>query len=161
MLKKRFWFILSLSILISATTSCNFKKEGIVSVEAGLVFKSNDIKPIARTTFYLLDESAVKLMSDAGVQPMKDAGAERRNSDANIAFSYGISNRGNDAIAKVADDAIKKHTIQSVTTDFSGKAKFNAVPYGTYYLFGIGTTPKAFAVWNVKVDVTSAETLVT
>jgi hypothetical protein len=48
-----------------------------------------------------------------------------------------------------------------VTTDFSGKAKFNAVPYGTYYLFGIGTTPKAFAVWNVKVDVTSAETLVT
>jgi hypothetical protein len=142
---------------VVATPSPTPKKEGVVSLEAGLVFQSGDIKPVARTTFYLLDESAVKLMRQAGV---KSSGGEK--SDVSIAGAYGISSKySNNPNASRANELIKKHSIQSVTTDFGGKAKFNPVPQGKYYLFGISSTPKGFAIWDMKVDLNSAETSVT
>ena len=133
------------------------KKEGVVSFEAGLVFQSGDIKPVARTIFYLLDESAVKLMRQAGVKS-SDGG----KSDIAIAGAYGISSKfDNNPNASRANALIKQHSIQSVTTDFGGKAKFPPVPQGSYYLFGISNTPKGFSIWDLKINLNAAETSVT
>lgn len=133
------------------------KKEGVVSIEAGLVFQSGDIKPVARTMFYLLDESAVKLMRQSGVKS-SDGG----KSDIAIAGAYGISSKfNNNPNASRANALIKKHSIQSVTTDFGGKAKFPPVPQGSYYLFGISSTPKGFSIWDVKINLNATETSVT
>ncbi|MDQ3219604.1 MAG: hypothetical protein M3Q26_02505 [Acidobacteriota bacterium] len=53
---------------------------------------------------------------------------------------------------------MKPHIVQSVTTDFSGKAKFAAVAAGTYYLMGFGSTPRGFVIWNLKVALKAGET---
>lgn len=131
----------------------------ILSLEAGLVFQSGDIKPVARTEFHLLDESLSKILRDAGVQPR--SGGD--NSDHDIIFSYGLATKyGTESnVPSGVQDAIKKHIVQTTTSDFGGKAKFNPVPQGTYYVFAIASSPKGFVIWNVKVELTSAEASIT
>jgi hypothetical protein len=58
-------------------------------------------------------------------------------------------------------EAVNKHIVQSTTSDFGGKAKFNPVPQGTYYVFALASTPKGFVIWNVRVELTAAEASVT
>ncbi len=135
------------------------QKLSTLSLEAGLVFKSGDIRPVARTTFHLLDESLSKILRDAGVQPR--TGGD--NSDHGIIFSYGLAAKyGPEAnVPSGVQEAINKHVVQSITSDFGGKAKFNPVPQGTYYVFALASTPKGFVIWNVRVELTSAEATVT
>lgn len=131
-----------------------------LSLEAGLVFKSGDIRPVARTEFHLLDESLLKILRDAGVQPRP---GDRDTSDRGIVFSYGLARKfgGDQNFPAGVQEAINKHIIATTTTGFDGKAKFNPVPRGTYYVFAMATTPKGFVIWNVKVDLTLSEAAVT
>jgi len=41
--------------------------------------------------------------------------------------------------------------------NFAGKAKFAPVAAGTYYILGVGSTPKGFVIWNLKVEVKAGE----
>jgi hypothetical protein len=132
----------------------------ILSLEAGLVFQSGDIKPVARTEFHLLDESLTKILRDAGVQPRP---GDRDTSDRGIVFSYGLARKfgGDQNLPVGVQEAVTKHIVATTTTGFDGKAKFNAVPQGTYYVFAMASTPKGFVIWNVKVELSSAEAAVT
>jgi hypothetical protein len=51
------------------------------------------------------------------------------------------------------EKALKEHTVQIVTTDFSGKATFNDIKPGSYYIFGRTQTRGGFAVWNLFVEI--------
>src|SRR5438552_1880647 len=44
----------------STTKTPSVRKDATLSFEAGLVYKSGDVKPVARTTFYLLDNELGK-----------------------------------------------------------------------------------------------------
>lgn len=154
------------STVAETTTSSRPKgrANGIVLIETGLVFKSGDVKPLARTEFHLLDDSLANILRNAGLKPVKDYGSEDesdRSYVSSFAFAtkYGAVSRGDDFYPR-ALEALKPHTVQSITTDFSGKAKFPAVPAGTYYILGIGSTPKGFVIWNLKVDIKAGETSV-
>jgi hypothetical protein len=132
----------------------------ILSIEAGLVFKSGDIKPVARTEFHLLDESLSKILRDAGLQPRA---GDTDASDHGVIFSYGLARKyGADSNFPAAvQEAVSKHVIQTTTSGFDGKGKFNPVPQGTYYVFAMASTPKGFVIWNVKVELNSAEVSIT
>ena len=132
----------------------------VLSLEAGLVFQSGDIKPVARTEFHLLDASLTQILRDAGVQPRP---GDRDTSDRGIVFSYGLARKfGTDQnFPAGVQEAVNKHIVATTTTGFDGKAKFNAVPQGTYYVFAMASTPKGFVIWNVKVELTEAEASVT
>ena len=56
----------------SATTVARpGRNNSTLSLEAGLVFKSGDVKPVARVTFYLLDDDRAKILEGAGLQPWR------------------------------------------------------------------------------------------
>src|SRR5437868_2853289 len=44
------------------------KIQSTLTLEAGLVYKSGDVKPVPRNEFYLLDDDAEKILKDAGIE---------------------------------------------------------------------------------------------
>jgi hypothetical protein len=60
-----------------------------------------------------------------------------------------------------AETALKPHIVQTVTTGFDGKATFEAVAAGTYYLMGMSSTPKGYVIWNLKVELKAGKNSVT
>jgi hypothetical protein len=136
-----------------------------ILLEAGLVFKSGDVRPVARTTFYLLDDNPGKIMSLAGLS--SDSTGLQDPYDG-LAFKYGLSVAYADlALPEYANfrqeaaAALKPNIVQTVITDFTGKARITGLAAGTYYLLGVYKTPKGIALWNFKVRVTPGQTAVT
>lgn len=128
-----------------------------VALEAALVFRSGDVRPMARTTFYVLDEELDVLLTRAGVKsemqyPSGDANRDRLSS-IGFAFTPRYSSFENHIAlrAKVAE-ALRGHVVKEVATDFSGKAEITGLDAGKiYYLFGVGATPKGFALWSLPI----------
>lgn len=142
------------------------EQNSVLSLEAGLVYKSGDTKPVARTTFYLLDDELGKILREAGLQP--EASHQRIYNDVDRAlvstFASSIKFRilpQYQAFYPAAMEALKPHIIQSVTTDFGGKASFEPVPPKVYYLMGFNETPRGYAIWNLKVDLKPGQNSVT
>lgn len=128
-----------------------------LSLEAGLVYKSGDTKALSRVTFYLLDADLGKILQDAGLQP--DESLARIYTDTNKALivnyasslKFGILPKFQ-AFSTIATPAIKPHIIQTVTTDFSGKAAFEPLAAGSYFLMGYTETARGYAIWNLPVS---------
>jgi hypothetical protein len=47
---------------------------------------------------------------------------------------------------------VKPHIVKTVTTDFTGKATFDTVAPGTYYLMAVASTPQSYAMWNMRLE---------
>jgi hypothetical protein len=60
-------------------------------------------------------------------------------------------------VAERAQAAIKQHAVQTVSTDFSGKAQFTDIKPGNYYITGLSGTRGGFAVWNLPVEVKAGQ----
>lgn len=140
------------------------KAQSTLSVEAGLVYKSGDVKPVARNEFYLLDDDAEKILRDAGIEKR---GRLRRWKEVSFVNSYAAAKlcvsrvtrcpalKDSWDFARDADNALKSHVIKTVTTGFDGKASFEPVPAGTYYVMGVYLREDSFVSWNVKVELKS------
>jgi len=129
---------------------------GGLSIEAGLVFRSGDIKPVARTVFYLLDAHPGNILKEAGIKPADKSGMDLEDPEK-LLFSLGLAMRyaelpSEQPFLAAAMEALKPHILQTVTTDFGGKAQFQPVVVGSYYLMGVAQTPKGLALWNIKVE---------
>jgi hypothetical protein len=119
-----------------------------LSFETGLVLKSGDVKPIARTTFYLLDKGVIEIMRDAGMQA---------DSGLNLIDTLGMAYYGRAGEVRAqyyakALEAIKPHIKAQTTTDFNGRGQFEPVPLGSYFMFGVGQVFKNIVVWDATVE---------
>ena len=133
--------------------------ESHISIEAGLVYQSGDVKPVARTTFYLLDMDFGQALFEAGLKSPADARPTTTRTDQEqLVNSFGMISLGladlsaNYSFLKAGEKCLASHLVKDVTTDFAGKASFEPVKPGIYYLVGLVKTRKAFAIWNLKVD---------
>src|SRR5688500_7274557 len=104
------------------------KANSILSIETGLVFKSGDVKPLARTEFHILDDSLANILRNAGLKPPKSYGETgEADRDYVSAFAFASKYSSDPTYQEFyprAIEALKPHIVQSVTTDFSGKARF-------------------------------------
>lgn len=127
-----------------------------LNIEAGLVYRSGDSKPVARTEFHLLDKSAAAIIREAGVKLSDRPTGAEDNTDQRVMFSLGLNMAyrevSNSEAYNAAMTAIKQHIIKSFTTDFGGKAAIDGIPQGDYYLFGFYKSAKGFVIWNVPVN---------
>lgn len=140
------------------TPKVETKVESTLSFDTGIVFRSGDVKPVARTKFYLLDNSLVQILYG-----MKDGEGQTATNPRSIYVNYvfGIELGSTMESFLITYNNIvtllNPHIIQSVTTDFGGKATFKQVPPGRYYVLGytkVGSQVmgKGSIVWDVKVD---------
>lgn len=128
-------------------------KTATLNLEAGLVYRSGDSKPVARVDFFLLDKSAAAIVKESGVKLSDRASSTDDGSDRSTMFQLGLAlayrsgNEGEGLATVLA--AIKQHTIKSFTTDFGGKAAVEGIPQGDYYVFGFYKSSQGFVIWNV------------
>jgi hypothetical protein len=130
-----------------------------VSLEAAIIYRSGNVKPVARTEFHLLDQSLVQILRAAGLQPDRRWIQPQGDDEALVnTFAYAVTTSLIDpTFLSKALPALKPHIIQTVTTDFTGKASFDSIKAGSYFIVGIAQTATGssggHAVWNLKVDV--------
>ncbi len=132
----------------------------VLSIEAGIVYRSGDVKAVARTLFYLLDDDLGKILKDAGVKFPIVRGANNKPPEAltasDFAGMFGVYAKYGDHDGETfyADSlaALKLHIVKTVTTDFTGKATLDPVAPGTYYLMAVASTPQSYAMWNMRLE---------
>jgi len=124
--------------------------QATLSIEAGLIYESGDVKPVARTTFYLLDEDLRIILKPFGETP----GTLGSMMDLLRALSEGSSI---DKEYSQIKSAIESHVIASVITDFNGKAKFESLAPGTRFLYGEFHAGRERVAWNVRVELTAGK----
>jgi hypothetical protein len=129
---------------------CSSLSAATLNVRAGLVYVNSGPQYVARTRFYILNESAEKIIKQSGLSPNPTLGLlgyyalyhlDRTEKDSpDERFEKGTQ-------------AITAHVVASGMTDFDGRAGFK-LPEGEYYLFGYASTrDDGIAVWNLKVQV--------
>lgn len=131
-------------------------ESGSLAIEAGLILRSADVKPVARVEFSLLnrDLETILAQSDYMLELPKDmkkifANMIQKTSEKHVGvLTMLVKKSGNDEVKNLelltqfkysiarAVTATKPFVVQSVTTNFQGKARLSNIPAGTYYLFG-------------------------
>jgi hypothetical protein len=117
-----------------------------LSIEVGLVFKNGDVKAVARTRFYLLDEDLRVILRTLGVDI---GGGAPVYLGSKIAFERAINQNATD---EKINAAIAPHIIASVVTDFSGKAKFGGLTPGTRFVYGEYQVGRENIAWNTRIE---------
>ena len=152
---------------VSYKENVSSKQEAVLSVEAALVFKSGDVKPVARTEFFLLDKNFETVLQESGYmtlittstlpQSVKDSFSKMDKINSVRTFAAVIDNSQSLDVLQLplakAITATQSHITYRATTDFQGKAQFKEVKAGTYYLFGYAKVGESVAVWNVKMEI--------
>jgi hypothetical protein len=142
------------------------KADATLSLETGIIYQSGEVIPVARTTFYLLDEDILSIAKKAGLQPSKISSSVYKDDiDNALIFDIGSSMAGKyqslyTDFAQKFLAALEPHIIQKFTTDFSGKATVNNLERKSYYLFGVGATRKSSALWNLPIDLSKETSIV-
>lgn len=130
---------------------------GILSVQAGIVYKMGGAQAVARTTFHLVRKDLVDILTSAGLRANK-------NMDLLTTYAFAVrfqgSNRNYSNFYQVATAAIVPNIVATTVTDFSGLAQFPAVPAGSYYVMGYTETRRGFALWNVSVGITTGQSAI-
>jgi hypothetical protein len=136
------------------------EETGTLSFDTGLVMKSGDVKPVARATFYLLNQDLVIILAVAGLQELPSSWL--------TTFARKYASRESDQFrgAEVytyfkAMAAVKPHIVATATTDFGGKGQFTAVKPGTYYLMNVTEIGSNVVLWNLEVKVKAGQNSVT
>jgi hypothetical protein len=127
-----------------------------LEIEAGLVFESGP-RPVAREKFYLLDVSLNEL-----VKRYKDATPKHKPLTIEMFALYltwigagDIDGHGppERSLANAVLHNVREHVVKEVTTDFGGRARFEGVPVGGYYIFGATVrVGRSAVVWNLPVE---------
>ena len=130
---------------------------GVLTVQAGIVYKMGGPQPVARTTFHLLRKDLNDILSAAGLRAEK-------NKDLLTTYAFAVrfqgSNRTYATFYQIATTAIKAHIVATTVTDFNGIGQFPPVPSGSYYVIGHTETRRGFALWNTSVGVTTGQTAI-
>jgi hypothetical protein len=136
--------------LAAAAPAAAAQQSTTLSIEAGIIYKMGGNQPVARTEFMLLDQSLETVLREGGVSE----GRTGVLSTYAFAVKYPEQFPG---VAARAAQAIKSHLFSSVSTDFAGKAQFADLKPGSYYLAGLTSTRKGFAIWNLPVEVKTGQ----
>jgi hypothetical protein len=118
-------------------------RQGVLSIQAALIYRSGDVKPVVRTGFLLLDEEVISILQKAQL-------VEADREEAIYTALRLLTNSD-----RRTAEAIVPHVVASMNTDFDGRGKFPPVPAGTYYVFGTSEIGPAF--WGVKVSLHAGE----
>lgn len=125
--------------------------QGSLTLEAKVLDKTGETRPVRDEKFYLLDEDLESILRDANIEDETGQG---------LVNAFGLSVLYPDRYPEInqkALNAINKHIVYDATTGATGEAKISSVKPDKYYLFGITKTATGFAIWNSPVTITAGE----
>lgn len=127
---------------------------GKLSVEAGVVFKNGDTKPVARTIFYLLDENVLGAKYDSCAKDPLCLGSFIANVRAHEQLD-----RDTGRPFTSLEDQLAPHVVATATTSFDGRAVFEPLSPGKRFLYGAFRVGDQYIAWNVEVEIVSGREL--
>jgi hypothetical protein len=132
----------------------------LLSIEAGVLTPSGDIKRVARTRFLLLDADFSPKLAEL-MKGSKPGYFALKYQTFDVFRQMAAAGAGTDLIGEdmkrmveEGDAFLKEHTVATATTDFDGKATFTVRP-GRYFLLGLFRVMKSTIVWNLPVTLKS------
>lgn len=141
----------ALLLLLPITLFFGCSNKGTLNMQAGIIYKIGGNQPVGRVEFHLLDESLEKILLDCGIKPKKDSTAV---SEYALSVAFPDSK---ESILGQAKICLMPHIKETVTTDFDGKAKFQAVKAGKYFVMGATSTRGGYVIWNLPVEIKVGE----
>lgn len=132
-------------------------KKATLSLETGIIYRNGEVVPVARTTFYLLDDDVLTIAKSGGVQPRPDTLSIYKDVDRALLsdIAHALAGQYQSLYADFGANFLKvlePHIIARFTTDFSGKATVADLEAKQYYLFGAGATRRSSALWSLRID---------
>lgn len=121
------------------------------------------IDSIVRDNYLLLlDKSLIDVLVESGVAPVDRTG---RGITLDLLVSYIKGNKIPDSkkykpFMDSVIPAIKKHVVQTISTDAIGKATISNLKFGNYYIFGGWSDYSGTYVWDIPVHIEGEETLI-
>jgi len=106
-----------------------------VDLQAAIIYNVGGVQPVARERFDLLTKDLQIILRSAGIQDIGTLGLLPLSDPDSFKRTMAV---------------IRRHSVASATTDLQGKARFDNVKAGTYYVFGMTETRGGFSVWNLK-----------
>lgn len=143
--------LLSLAIAVS---QANAQKSSL-SIEAALIYRSGDVKPVARVEFIVLDESLATILSNSGIAQPQDISIITRDKSTQLVITFGkaaLGAPGHERFLTQAISAIKPHIVGAETTGFDGKAEIKALPSKPCYVVAAARAGRGWLIWNLKVQ---------
>lgn len=131
---------------------------GSIEIKAALVYRSGDVKPVARAQFYLLDADLIAILRGAGLKAVGLEAESRGDNDDTLLFSYGLALKyptNDDYVAfyPKATEAVKSHIKYTGISDFEGRLTFENIEAGSYFIFCHTVTQKGFVLWSLPVQI--------
>ena len=119
-----------------------------LKIEAGLVYRSGDVKPVARSPFALLAlDPRPELMRLPRENQFPFNGIQKLEQNCW---------RGSYPEARAI---IREHAHYTFTTGFDGKAELRDIVPGKYWLYGQPPGSKSCIMWIMEVDLTKDQSL--
>lgn len=122
-----------------------------LAIEAALIYNYGGVQPVASETFYLLDESAETILSNAKMQKFS-SGLSFLDNYAFALQGAGLTTQYTNYALK-ATAAIKSHIALEFSTDLSGKVVVDSPKTGKFWIFGIVKTRGGHAIWDYPITI--------
>lgn len=170
-------FVLSWLLIFASFTGCKRTDEELfekpahrnIPIKVAIIYNLGGAQAVAREDFYLLKKDAIKIWQDGGlmndpvlsdekIKELKARGSDIEDKLFRFHFLLDRSRLLNKQPSKFGE-AIKPYIVKTVTTDFEGKATFESVPEGTYYIHGVTETRSGYAVWSYKISTNASKTV--
>jgi hypothetical protein len=125
------------------------RADSVLSIETGLVFKSGEVVPVARTRFFLTFKNIADILRE--IDQATDTTDSIELGVFNMMLDLGLTEKGKaDREEKI--NLINMCEVVSSITDFGGKAVFPPVAPGIYYLVGWTKIRNTRVLWHVKMN---------
>jgi hypothetical protein len=142
-------------------------RTGNLNLEAGLVFKNGDVKPVARVEFLLLRNHPEDLIRTRKLHPIYESDVSQHKLysgermfkpttfDEWTFRSAALAVKATFApnFFQAAANALAGSTVASSITGFDGKTTFENVPVGDYFIFGRYQVDERAAMWGLPVTI--------
>ena len=122
-----------------------------LNIKAALVYSFGGAQPIARTKFYILNADLNVIAQKADIDVRKTPLSLAITADE---LQARITNKPSRFM-----EAMKPYIVKTITTDFDGKAVFEDVPTGNYFLYGRAQTRSGWAIWSLSINTQGTQTI--
>lgn len=137
-----------LVLLLGAFCASCSLSSGDLEIEAQIIYQVGGPQPVARETFYLLN---------TGIENLPELDKVYRENFYEKWYDQTIGKTQKsraDFVMQEGRAIWEPHVVQSVKTDFQGRATFENVPPGDYWVFGrTQARGDKHVAWDVKVTV--------